>query len=206
MEKEAVKEKIIIESIGLFMRFGLKSVTMDDIAKHLGISKKTIYFHFKDKEEIIYLTTAMYFEKEKREMEEMENESRNAVEHLYNISLCIQERIRNTNRSILFDLKKYYKRAWENYKRHKQEVIFNSVMENLKLGIAEGLYRKNINPKILAYLRIGEIELTFDSGYFPEDEYTIGDINEQIFDHFTHGILTEKGFKLLKSYKQNLNK
>ncbi len=202
MEKNTVKEKIISESIELFMKYGLKSVTMDDIAKHLGISKKTIYLHFKDKEEIIYLTTSMYFEMEKVEMEEMERDSGNAVEHLYNLSICIQERMRNTNRSILFDLKKYYKRSWENYKRHKQEVIFNAVMNNLKLGIEEGFYRSGINPEILSYLRIGEIELTFDKGYFPEDKFTIGDINEQIFDHFAHGILSEKGHKLLESYKQ----
>ncbi len=202
MKKNILKDKIISESIELFMRYGVKSVTMDDIAKHLGISKKTIYLHFKDKEEIIYLTTSMYFENEKRDMEEMEKGNSNAVEHLYNLSKCLQERMRNTNRSILFDLKKYYKRAWENYKRHKQEVIFNSVMNNLKLGIAEGLYRSDINPEILAYLRIGEIELTFNKGYFPEDKFSIGDINEQIFDHFTHGILSKKGHNLLESYKQ----
>jgi len=202
MEKNSVKEKILMESIGLFMRYGLKSVTMDDIAKHLGISKKTIYLHFKDKEEIIYLTTFMYFENEKKEMDEIEKESENAVEHLYNLSLCIQERLRNTNRSILFDLKKYYNRAWENYKKHKQEVIFNSVVNNLKLGVKEGLYRSDINPEILSHLRIGEIELTFDKEYFPEDKFSFGEINEQIFDHFAHGVLSEKGHQLLESYKQ----
>lgn len=205
MEKSKVKEKIILESIELFMRYSLKSVTMDDIAKNLGISKKTIYLHFKDKEEIIYLTTSMYFEKEKIEMDEMKKDSNNALEHLFNISIWLQERLRNINRSILFDLKKYYKRAWENYKRHKQEVIFDCVRNNLKLGIEEGLYRSSINPEILSYLRIGVIELTFDKGNFPEDKFTISEINEQIFDHFTHGILSAKGIKQLETYKK-LNK
>ena len=202
MENDLIKEKIISESIELFMKYGLRSVTMDDIAKHLGISKKTIYQHFKDKEEIILLSTSIYFEKEQKDMEEIENGTENAVEHLYNLSVCLRERLRNINSSILYDLKKYYKSAWDNYKNHKHNVIFNSVFNNLKRGMAEGLFRSDINPEILAYLRIGEIELTFNQGYFPEEKFTVVEIQEQIFEHFTHGILSEKGFKLLETYKQ----
>ena len=202
MEKDLVKKKIITESVELFMKFGVRSVTMDDIAKHLGISKKTIYQHFKDKEEIILLSTSMYFEKERKDMEEMENGTENAVEHLHMLSVCLRDRLSNINSSLLFDLKKYYKRAWDNYKRHKQDVIFNFVFKNLERGMAEGLFRSDINPKILAYLRMGEIELSFDKEHFPEDTFTLGDIHEQLFDHFTHGILSEKGFRLLEAYKQ----
>ncbi|MCK5101198.1 MAG: TetR/AcrR family transcriptional regulator, partial [Cyclobacteriaceae bacterium] len=112
MRNDSVKEKIIEESIVLFMKYGVRSVTMDDVAKHLGISKKTIYLHFKDKEEIILLSTSVYFEKEQRDMEEIENGTENAVEHLYNLSVCLRDRLRNINSSVLFDLKKYYKSAW----------------------------------------------------------------------------------------------
>jgi len=202
MKIDTVKEKIISESVELFMRYGVKSVTMDDIVKHFGISKKTIYQHFKDKEEVIYLSTAMYFEREKIEMEELEQGTENAVEHLHNLSVCLREKLRNTNSSVLFDLKKYYKRAWDNYLRHKHEVIFNAVFDNLKRGMSEGLYRSDINPEILAYLRIGEIELSFDKSYFPEEKFTVGEIHEQLFEHFTQGILSEKGTKLFKTYKQ----
>ncbi len=202
MRNDSVKEKIIEESIVLFMKYGVRSVTMDDVAKHLGISKKTIYLHFKDKEEIILLSTSVYFEKEQRDMEEIENGTENAVEHLYNLSVCLRERLRNINSSVLFDLKKYYKSAWDNYKKHKHDVIFNSVFNNLKRGMAEGLFRNDINPEILAYLRMGEIELSFNKEYFPEDKFTLGEIHEQIFEHFTQGILSEKGFKLLENYKQ----
>lgn len=202
MEKDLIKEKIISESIELFMKYGVRSVTMDDIAKHLGMSKKTIYQHFKDKEEIILLSTSIYFEKEQKDMEELENGTENAVEHLYNLSVCLRERLRNINSSVLFDLKKYYKGAWNNYQKHKHDVIFNSVFNNLKRGMAEGLFRNDINPEILAYLRMGEIELSFDKEYFPEEKFTLGEIHEQLFEHFTQGILSEKGFELLETYKQ----
>ena len=202
MGNNSVKEKILTESIDLFMNYGVRSVTMDEIAKHLGISKKTIYQHFKDKEEIIIQTTALYFDKEHKVMDEIENGAENAVEHLYNLTICLRDRIKNTNTSVLFDLKKYYQKAFEKYKRYKHDVIFNSVLKNLKRGIEEGLFRSDINPEILAHLRIGEIEMSFNKEYFPEDKFSLVDIHEQLFEHFTYGILSEKGFQLFKTYKQ----
>jgi len=202
MGNNSVKEKIISESIDLFMNYGVRSVTMDEIAKHLGISKKTIYQHFKDKEEIIIQSTALYFEKEHEVMDEIENGAENAVEHLFNLTICLRDRIKNTNTSVFFDLKKYYQKAFEKYKSYKHDVIFNSVLKNLRRGIEEGLFRSDINPEILAYLRIGEIELSFNKEYFPEDKFTLVEIHEQLFDHFTYGILSEKGFKLFETYKQ----
>jgi AcrR family transcriptional regulator len=144
MENDSIRKKIIEESIELFMKNGVRSVTMDDIAKDLGISKKTIYRHFKDKGEIILLSTSMYFKKEQKDMEEIENGTENAVEHLYNLSVCLRERLRNINSSVLFDLKKYYKSAWNNYKKHKHDVIFNSVFNNLKREIGRASCRERV--------------------------------------------------------------
>lgn len=204
MKKDAVKENIILEAINLFMMNGLRSVTMDDIARHLGISKKTIYLHFKDKEEIIIQSTTVVFDLEKKMMEDIENDSENAVEELYKLTLCLRERIKNTNTTALYDMKKYYLNAWIKYKNFKREVIYNSVIKNLKRGIEEGLFRSDINPEILAQLRIEEIELSFNKDFFPEDQFSLVEIHEQLFEHFTYGILSEKGFKLFETYKQKV--
>ncbi len=204
MNKDIVKENIISEAINLFMTNGLRSVTMDDIAKHLGISKKTIYQHFKDKEEIIIQSTSVVFEHENKMMEEIENEADNAVEELYRLTLCLRERIKNTSTTALYDMKKYYQNAWARYKDFKRDVIYNSVIKNLKRGIEEGLFRRDINPEILAQLRIGEIELSFDKDFFPEDKFSLVEIHEQLFQHFTYGILSEKGFKLFETYTQKV--
>lgn len=204
MNKDTVKENIISEAINLFMTNGLRSVTMDDIAKHLGISKKTIYQHFKDKEEIIIQSTSIVFEYENKMMEEIENEADNAVEELYKLTLCLRERIKNTSTTALYDMKKYYQNAWIKYKDFKRDVIYNSVIKNLKRGINEGLFRSDIDPEILAQLRIGEIELSFDKDFFPENKFSLVEIHEQLFEHFTYGILSEKGFKLFETYKQKV--
>ena len=202
MENDLIKKKIISESVVLFMEYGIRSVTMDDIARHLGMSKKTIYQHFKDKEEIILVSTHDYFRSQHERMEEMEKNSENAVEALFNLTVCIREQVRNIKSNVLFDLKKYYKNAWEKYTRFKHDVIYDSVLRNMNRGISEGLFRSDINPQILAQLRIGEIELSFNKEYFPEDKFSLVEIHEQLFEHFTYGILSEKGFKLFETYKQ----
>jgi len=202
MSKDLVKENIIAESIHLFLKNGLRSVTMDDIARHLGISKKTIYQHFKDKEEIIIQSTAAVFEAETKMMEEIEKVSENAVEHLYKQTIWLRERIKNTSTTALYDMKKYYHNAWVKYKCYKHDVVYNSVIRNLKRGIKEGLFRSDINPEILAQFRIGQIELSFEKDLFPGNKFTLVEIHEQLFEHFTYGILSEKGLDLFKTYKQ----
>ena len=205
MSKDRTKEKIIAESIDLFMTYGLKSVTMDDIAKHLGMSKKTIYQHFKDKEDIIIQATNEAFNVENRLMCAIEDAAENAVEQLYKLTIKLRETIKNTSTTALYDMKKYYPRAWEKYKDYKHNVIYNSVIDNLKRGIREGLFRENINPEILAQLRIGEIELSFDKEFFPKDEFSLVEIHDQLFEHFTYGILSKEGIKLFETYKQKNN-
>ncbi|MCG8309485.1 MAG: TetR/AcrR family transcriptional regulator [Cytophagales bacterium] len=205
MSKDLIKENIISESIQLFMKYGLRSVTMDDIARHMGISKKTIYQHFKDKEDIIIQTSETLFKAEVKIMEDIEKESENAVDHLYKQTLWLRERIKNTSTTALYDMKKYYHNAWSKYKCYKHEVIYNSVIRNLNRGIKEGLFRAGINPEILALIRIGQIELSFDKNVFPENKFTLVEIHEQLFEHFTHGILSEKGLELFKSYKKKNN-
>jgi len=205
MSKDLTKEKIISESIHLFMTYGLRSVTMDDIAKHLSMSKKTIYQHFNDKEDIVIQATNEVFKAENKLMCEIEDGAENAVEQLYKLTIKLRETIKNTSTTALYDMKKYYPRAWEKYKDYKHNVIYNSVIDNLKRGIREGLFRENINPEILAQLRIGEIELSFNKEFFPEDEFSLVEIHDQLFEHFTYGILSKEGVKLFETYKQKNN-
>ena len=202
MNKDQVKEHIVQESIKLFLKYGLKSVTMDDIAKHLSMSKKTIYLHFDDKEDIIIQATSRVFEEEMHVMGEIESKAENAVEHLYQQTLFLRERIRNTSVIALHDMKKYYQKAWTKYMCFKHEGIYNSVVRNLKRGISEGLFRKDINPDILAKFRIAQIELSFEEDVFDSNSFTLVEIHEQLFQHFSYGILSEEGLKLFKTYKQ----
>ena len=135
-------------------------------------------------------------------MDAIERESDNAVDQLYKLTSCLREQLGNTNASVLYDLKKYYSRAWENYMNYKYEVIFKSVMRNLERGMSEGLFRSDINPEIIAFIRVGCIEMSFNNEFFHEDKFSLVEIHEQMFEHFTYGILSAEGMKLFETYKQ----
>lgn len=177
---------------------------MDDIASELGISKKTIYQHFKDKDEIVSIATRRRVEAECDKMEAVHKNAKNAVEHLYLLSLSMREAFSNMNSSALYDLKKYHKNAWNIFLDYKQNVIYNEIVETLQNGIKEGYFRQEINISILAKLRLAEIQMSFDSDWFANDEYSIVEVQTQLLEHFTYGILTEKGLELLKTYKNQL--
>lgn len=201
---EEGKSLIIKRSIELFLKYGLKRVTMDDIAKELGISKKTIYQHFKDKEEIISIATQKHMEYECDIMRDVRNNSENAVEQLFLISKCMRNSFSHINSSILYDLRKYYKKAWEIYRKFEKEVIYREIENTLKNGIKEGYFRKEINVPILTKLRMNQIRMSFDQELFPQREYSILDVQTQLLEHFTYGILSEKGLVLFNQYKKQL--
>lgn len=203
-KSEDLKNQIVEKASELFLQFGIKRITMDDIAQELSISKKTIYQHFKDKEEIITTATHQHMKKECDRMSEVKKQSTNAVEHLYLISKCMRESFNNINASILYDLKKYYKKAWNEYSEFEEKHIYEEIVKTLKQGIKEGHFRKEIDVEIMATLRMTEIRMSFDKDLFDHNKYSLFDIQSQLLEHYTYGILTEKGLLLLESYKKQL--
>ncbi|MEQ9438518.1 MAG: TetR/AcrR family transcriptional regulator [Cyclobacteriaceae bacterium] len=194
------KEQIARAAEYLFMSYGVRSVTMDDIAKRLGISKKTIYQHFRDKDEVVCLATLRILEREKTELDQIQGQAENAIHELHLLSNYIRQHIVNINPSALFDLQKYHQDAWEIYLNFKDTVFLQSVELTLERGINEGYFRAGIDPKILAVLRIEQIHISFDERVFPKDEYDLKEVHLQLFDHFTHGVLTPKGVELFQKY------
>lgn len=199
-----MKNEIIEGSASLFMQYGVRSVTMDDIASHLSISKKTLYQHFKDKNEIVTETTKTIIEKDKDEFIYIQKNARNAVEELFQVSHCLRRIVSEINPSLLFDLKKYHNNAWKVYMDYKEKFIFNMIVENLKRGIKEKYFRKEINPYILARFRTEQVQLSFDNKIFPRTKFDFKEVQLQLFDHFLYGIMTQSGKKLYESYHENL--
>lgn len=175
---------------------------MDDIARHLSISKKTIYQYYKDKDEIVSLSLKKHLEYEKQEYDQIFNNTHNAIEELVNVSKCMRQDFKDMKPSLIFDMQKYHPNAWKVWLSFKNEYIKNQVMENLKRGMAEGYFREDLNPDILARLRVELVQLAFDEDVFPGDQYNLRDLQLQFFNHFVHGIVTEKGRKL---YQKHIN-
>lgn len=179
---------------------------MDDIARHLAVSKKTIYQFFEDKEEIVCLVAARHFNKEKQLCQErIFNQAENPVDELLQVSRHFKNNAMNVNPSVIFDLQKYHPKAWAIFKEFKQGFILEHLRRNLRRGIEEGLYRADINVEVLARLRLEQVQLAFDAQVFSPAQFNFFDVQFEFLDHFIRGIATQKGLQLLNEYKTKEN-
>lgn len=195
-----MKERILEETERLFWKYGVRSVTMEEIAKQLGISKKTIYQHFADKEQILYEVLQDKMGKHQSEMACAVIETTNPVEEIMNVLNMMQKNADQISPNLLIDIKRYYPQAFLLFRKYKEEHVMRSILENIQKGIDQGLYRSDINPDILARLRVEQIELAFDNDIFPTDQYTMHDVQHELMHHFIRGMLTDKGFTIYNQY------
>ena len=200
-----IKERILKGSEELFTRYGVRSISMDDIARHLSVSKKTLYQHFADKEDIVTMACKAHLDRTTKEFEHAREIAKNAIEELANLSVCLKRTMEDMNPSLLFDLEKYHPRAWKVWLDHKNKFIKDSVARNLKQGIEEGYYRPELNAEIIAVMRLELVQIAFDEEVFPRDRFKLPAVQMEIFDHFVYGLVTEKGRKLYHKLKEKLN-
>lgn len=200
-----MKERILAEAERLFWKYGVRSVTMEDIARQLGISKKTIYQHFSDKEQILYQVIQDKTVRNQSEMDCVFIENANPVEEILNMLKFMQKNTDQVSPNFLIDIRRYYPQAFALFRQYKEDHIMRSILENIQKGIDQGLYRSEINPAILARLRVEQIELAFNNEIFPTDQYTMLDIQHELIHHFVRGMLTEKGFTIYNQYVNSEN-
>ncbi len=205
MEEIDTKDRILRGALELFLKYGVRSVSMDDVARHLSVSKKTLYQYFADKDEIVTMVSEFHIRNDQAQYDGFRASATNAIDELVKISSCIKRDLQKMNPSLLFDLHKFHPKAWSAWLNHKQQYIGQSIIRNLKQGIEEGFFRPEINTDILAIARIESIQLTFDDKVFPTEKYTLAEVNLQLFDHFVYGLLTDKGRKVYEKYKQKLS-
>jgi TetR/AcrR family transcriptional regulator, cholesterol catabolism regulator len=166
---------------------------MDDIANNLGISKKTIYQHFEDKDALVYQLMKSELEQDKCEWQELERTSKNVIEKTVKSMDLFKQAFTEINPSAFFDIKKYHPNTWQLFQDHKQNFILGTIIKDLREGIEQGLFRNNIKVEILAKLRLEQVEMGFDPQIFPASKFSIVDVEVTMLDHFFRGIMTEKG-------------
>lgn len=205
MTELELKERIKQEATVLFVKYGVRSVSMDDIAAQLGASKKTLYHWYKDKNELIEHVLEGIICVNQGSCKCCVSESENAV-HEGILSLkMIQEMFRTMNSGILFDLKKYHPTAFRIFVRHKNEFIYNMVKQNLERGIREELYRSDLQVDILARCRVETITMLFDPEIQESTQQPLMDVQREVMIHFLFGIVNPKGYKLLTKYLQSIS-
>lgn len=195
------KDRVLQGAEELFFKYGIKSVTMDDIAKHLSISKKTIYQFYGDKNEIVDTLMRLKLEEDKTIIQQIHLESENVITEVFGLMKHMSQMFSKLIPNVFYDLQKYHPEAWKLFNEFKEECMETMVENAIKKGVKEGLVRADINTKIIARLRMEEIQLGFNANVFPPDKYKIVDIQLELLDHFLHGICTLKGHKLINKYK-----
>jgi AcrR family transcriptional regulator len=201
------EERIIKGALDLFLQAGIKSVTMDDIARHLGMSKKTIYQFFGDKNELVVALVKSRLQDDEREMNAIMESSANVIEEMIKMMKCSEEILSRANPIVFHDMQKYHPEAWQEFQRFKAEVIINKLQELLLKGIDQGFIRDDIDVKILATMRVNQVEMGFNTQIFPIAHFNSWKVQVQLLEHFNYGICTLKGHELLDKYKeQNANK
>ncbi len=186
----------------LFWRYGVKSVTMDDIAKELGISKKTIYQQFSDKDAIVKEVVEIELNSEQCDIDRLEAEANDPIEEVMRTSDYMRASFATMNPVLLNDLKKYHPKAWASFQKHKHEHIIQSISGNLQRGVAAGLYRNDIDVDVLARMRVEQIEMAFDPAIFPPQKFAMIEVHTQLIHHFLRGILTAQGFEVYNNYAE----
>jgi AcrR family transcriptional regulator len=197
-----MKEKILQAAQELFFKYGIRSISMDDIAKHISISKKTIYLFYKDKDVIVDTLIQEKFKKDATQFEHIHKDSNNVVEEMFNIMKHMGKVIGEINPSMCYDLQKYHSQAWNLFKEFREERMIKMIEEMLVRGIRQGYIRPDINSKILARMRMAQVEMGFNPAIFPPDKFKILDAQLAMLEHFLYGICTLKGHKLINKYKQ----
>jgi len=195
------QERILEKAHELFLKFGIRSVSMDEIAAHLGISKKTIYHFFADKDHLVQGVLQIEISKTEEECVMQKQNRENAIHEIFLAQDMLQEMLQNFNPSHLYDLEKYHPRAFRQFKEHHDDYLYGVIKENLETGIKEELYRPNINTDILTRFRMGSMFMAFNTEYFPMGKYSLPTLIYEMTDNFLHGIVTPKGTELIQQYQ-----
>ncbi|MEM9916749.1 MAG: TetR/AcrR family transcriptional regulator [Bacteroidota bacterium] len=199
VEMEA-RKKVLNQAEMMFMRYGIKSVTMDDIARDLGMSKKTLYQFVSNKADLIQQIFAKLIESEKEAIHSIVENAGNAVEEILNIGKYILQQLRSISPRTLYDLHKYYRDSWELIQALHQKHVYFVIKNNLDRGIEEGLYRSDIDSDIVAKLYIGKTSSVVDEDLFPLRKYNKETLFKEFIKYHLHGVASQKGLKLLDKY------
>lgn len=195
------KERIIQEARPLFLRLGIRSVSMDEIANQLGISKKTLYQHFQDKDELVDRVLQVQINNMQAETTQTVQSSSNAIEEIFNTMDMMVKHSRNMNPVVIFDLQKYHFSSFQKFHAYQNDFLLNIISNNLKKGVAEQLYRSDIKIDILSKFRLETLMMGFNMEAFPPEKFNVTEVSLVIIENFLYGLATEKGFNMIESYK-----
>ena len=192
-------EQILRQSASVFMRYGIKSVTMDDVCRELGISKKTLYQFVEDKADLINKVLDFDIREEEHAISSIVGSNITALEELHRIQSMVTQKVRNMHSSIIYDLRKYYPEAWNRVMQHRNDFVVGCIEQNIRKGQKEGVFRTDIHPAVIARIYSSRIEVVIDSSLFADLHLSTAEIYIEAMHYHIRGIATEKGLRFLET-------
>jgi AcrR family transcriptional regulator len=196
------QERIVKKAHELFMRYGIRSVSMDEVANHLGMSKKTIYQFYTDKDALVEDVINIEITEKQVVCKMHRQKSENAILEIFMATDMLLELLTHMNPALIFDLEKYHPKAFRKYNEHKNSFLYTLIKENIEWGKKDGLYREEILADIMARFRLASVFLIFNPDIFPGGKHSLPAIVSEITDNFLYGLASPKGQKLIQKYKQ----
>ncbi len=194
------KDRILEKANDLFMRYGIRSITMDEIAAQLGISKKTIYQFFTDKDAMVEAVVNELINRNEEDCRSFSLTAENAVHEIFIAMDFTQEMLKAMNPQIMYDLEKHHPAAYKRLKQYKYQFLFSTIKENLERGAREDIYRTDLNIDLTTRHRIESAFMPFNQEAFPQNKYPMNQTCQELAILFLHSICNLRGKKLIEKY------
>ena len=192
------KLEFLKQAFEVYMKFGIKSVTMDELARQLGMSKKTIYTFVKDKNDLVEQCVVMAQDIDSCEIDLISKQHHNAIDESLAIGEKIVNKLRAVHPSIFFDMQKYHPSAFKLMTCERDELITHNVIANLSKGKSQGLYRDNLNETIISRMYLSFLSVLFNGEVMQNSNYTFSQVYSEYFRYHIRGIASDKGLKYLQ--------
>jgi len=200
-----MKDKILDKASEMFLNFGFKSVTMDDLAEKMSISKKTIYSHFCNKTRLVEETTSKMFLCITTGIDAIRELDLNPIEEIYEIKKFMMENLKDEKSSCQYQLQKYYPKAYSTLMKKQFETMQDCVSKNLQRGVDDGYFRKEIDVDFITRVYFKGMTGIKDMETFPSEMFNMKYVVDSYIDYHVRGIATEKGIQTLEKTKKQYN-
>jgi hypothetical protein len=193
-----MQEQIIEKATEMYLTLGFKSVTMDDIANEMGISKKTIYQHFANKNDLVEAVTMQMFDSISCGIDQICQPDKNAIEELFEIKDFVLHKLKDEKASPIFQLQKYFPKIYKTLHGKEYCKMQDCVVTNLKKGVETGLYRPEIDIEFISKIYYSCVHALKDKNVFSDESYNFRMMEELYLDYHVRAISTTKGLQVLE--------
>jgi len=194
-----MREKILETATDMFLNLGFKSVTMDDIASHMGISKKTIYTHYENKTQLVKACTQNLFCTVSEGIDQICSQEQNPIEELYEIKKFAMYHLKDEKSSPQYQLQKYYPKIYDEMRNRQYDLMQECTVQNIRKGIESGIYRENLNVPFISRIYFSGVTSIKDNKLFPAHKFPKASLMDDYLEYHLRGIVTPKGRRILNT-------